>query len=116
MNSVLPSPDRVYDRVSVLAFRWENDDMRVENLETELLACFKDDYNYEVESYVIPIVYPVQALGNKLGNWSISHGGEHNLRIYIYSGHASNAGTTAFYWNLALVLASSPDILEYSTG
>ncbi|KAK2765144.1 hypothetical protein FQN54_008843 [Arachnomyces sp. PD_36] len=89
-----------YDKVSVIAFHWENDDMGVDYPETQLLEIFRDTYNYDTESYVIPVANSHISLQDKLNNWSLEHSGgsENTLRIYVYSGHAEPGGTGASRW------------------
>ncbi|OJI99193.1 hypothetical protein ASPVEDRAFT_148326 [Aspergillus versicolor CBS 583.65] len=99
LKASLPSSGKPYDRVSVLAFHWANDDMGVDKLETELLGVFRDIYGFETESWTIPVVgKPEKQLAKKLVNWTEDHGGERTLRIYIYSGHASSHGTVDHEW------------------
>jgi hypothetical protein len=87
----LPSSDTFYERVSVIAFHWVNDDMGVETLESELLEVFRVTYNYDTETYVIPLDTSHVALNIDLNEWSLRHAGANSLRIYIYSGHAAPA-------------------------
>ncbi|KAL5337639.1 hypothetical protein BJX70DRAFT_368807 [Aspergillus crustosus] len=90
LKASLPSRNQVYDRVSVLAFHWENDDMGVAALEEELLHVFDEVYGYETESWTIPVAGdPDTELAKKLIDWTGAHEGARNLRIYVYSGHAS---------------------------
>lgn len=99
LKTSLPSSGKPYDRVSVLAFHWANDDMGVDKLETELLGVFRDIYGFETESWTIPVVgKPEKQLAKKLVNWTEDHEGERTLRIYIYSGHASSHGTVDHEW------------------
>ncbi|KAE8407557.1 hypothetical protein BDV37DRAFT_279728 [Aspergillus pseudonomiae] len=101
LDGVTPTAHGYYRDVSVLALRWQNDDMRVGRLESELLNIFAGVYNFRTESYQIPVAEPYPSLNYKLLSWSTSRGGEHTLRIVVYSGHAEFAGTTDFRWFLA---------------
>lgn len=87
--------------VVVLAFHWENDEMDVVKIETRLLNVFRQVYNFKVESFTIPLVLSQMALLQHLHQWFQQHQGDDVLRIVIYSGHASAAGTTALEWSLA---------------
>lgn len=95
LDSVLPSSGTFYEKVSVIAFHWANDDMGVDALESQLLAVFRDTYNYDTEAYVIPVALSQISLTNKLNDWSVDCMGEDTLRIYVYSGHGASAGMTA---------------------
>ncbi|KAL3462514.1 hypothetical protein BJX64DRAFT_258874 [Aspergillus heterothallicus] len=72
--------------------------MGVEALEQELLAVFSDIYGYKTESFTIPIVASAVALHQKLANWTSENHGPRTLRMLVYSGHASDAGTTSAAW------------------
>ncbi|KAL3472863.1 hypothetical protein BJX99DRAFT_208383 [Aspergillus californicus] len=100
LKTSLPSRSHVYDRVSVLAFHWENDDMGVAELEADLLRVFSQDYGYETESWAIPVAAgnPGTELAKKLIVWTGAHEGDQNLRIYVYSGHASAPDPLAKTW------------------
>ncbi|KNG89483.1 hypothetical protein ANOM_002283 [Aspergillus nomiae NRRL 13137] len=101
LDGVTPTAHGYYRDVSVLAFRWQNDDMRVGRLESELLNIFEGVYNFRTESYEIPVIRSHHSLNYKLLSWSNSRGGDHTLRIVVYSGHAEFAGTTDFRWFIA---------------
>lgn len=92
---------RPCSRVVVLALHWANDDLGVEVLESQLLNVFRQIYNFEVSTYVIPIVGTELQLANTLDRWFTNNQGEGVLRIAVYSGHARVAGTTATRWLLA---------------
>ncbi|PKY04395.1 hypothetical protein P168DRAFT_327349 [Aspergillus campestris IBT 28561] len=89
-----------YNKVSVLAFHWANDEMQVVTLESQLLEIFTEVYGYETESFTIPVAQSTQCLGDKLLEWSKLRRGQGTLRIYVYSGHASHAGTVDHQWFL----------------
>lgn len=90
LDDGLPLSRQNYDKVAVLAFHWENDDMGVVNLERRLLEVFTQKYHYTTDSYAIPTTQPANSLITKLLVWSNCHGGPRTLRIYVYSGHASS--------------------------
>lgn len=99
LKTSLPTSGKPYDRVSVLAFHWANDDMGVDKLESELLDVFRNIYGFEAESWTIPVAgKPEKQLAKKLVSWTEDHEGERALRIYIYSGHASSHGTVDHEW------------------
>ncbi|KAL3483793.1 hypothetical protein BJX62DRAFT_230743 [Aspergillus germanicus] len=87
-----------YDKVSVLALHWFNDDLSLVPLEQELLDVFKNIYGFDVESYTIPKVKSMIYLNSKLANWTVEYNDERTLRICVYSGHASPAGPTDENW------------------
>ncbi|PLB41869.1 uncharacterized protein BDW47DRAFT_122314 [Aspergillus candidus] len=80
-----------YNKVSVLAFHWANDEMQVEILESQLLEIFTKVYGYETESFTILVAQSTQCLADKLVEWSKRRRGKRTLRICVYSGHASHA-------------------------
>lgn len=93
VNTCLPSYDKPYGQVSVLAFHWENDDMVVEPLERELLRVFRNIYGFNVESFTIPANFNTAplSLAGKLSNFCMKWGAEDALTICVYSGHAEEA-------------------------
>jgi hypothetical protein len=106
LDASLPSSGPNYNKVSVLALHWENDTMGVVDLESQLLEVFSNDYGYGTESFTIPTASSANSLIVKLANWSNAHGGPRTLRIYVYSGHASGAGTTNDKWFLGSVVTA----------
>ncbi|KAL2842479.1 hypothetical protein BJX68DRAFT_257766 [Aspergillus pseudodeflectus] len=90
--------EQPYDKVSVLALHWFNDDLNVVPLEQELLDVFKNIYGFNVESYTIPKAKPMIYLNSKLANWTVEYNDKRTLRICVYSGHASPAGPTDENW------------------
>ncbi|KAI9930358.1 hypothetical protein ASPWEDRAFT_170983 [Aspergillus wentii DTO 134E9] len=107
LNSTLPSETR-YEKVSVLALRWANDQMGVDRLEAQLLQILHDKYQYDVESFVIPTAECAGKLSLKLSNWSNTHSGQGTLRIYVYTGHA--AGATLDRWYLGGTVNAHGDL------
>ncbi|OGM48065.1 hypothetical protein ABOM_002868 [Aspergillus bombycis] len=101
LDAVTPTTHGYYRDVSVLALHWQNDEMKVGRLESELMNIFAGVYNFRTESYQIPVTGSYPSLNYKLLSWSTSRGGEHTLRIVLYSGHAGYAGTTDLQWFLA---------------
>ncbi|KAE8362732.1 hypothetical protein BDV27DRAFT_146740 [Aspergillus caelatus] len=101
LDAVTPTTQGYYHDVSVLALHWQNDEMGVGRLEAELINIFGRVYNFRTESYLIPVNNSYNSLTAKLLSWSNSRGGEHTLRIVVYSGHAQYAGTTDSKWYLA---------------
>jgi hypothetical protein len=94
---------RFYDKVSVVAFHWDNDDLNVVPLETELLGVFRDQYGFQTESFTIPTTLnpsPRLALLNHLHNHANGFAGDNTLRIYIYSGHSRDPGMRGLQWHL----------------
>lgn len=90
-----------YRKTAVIAFHWQNDDMGVLPLERELLGVFKSVYGFETASFTIPLIESQFKLLECLVSWSRRSSGEDTLRIFVYSGHASFAGTVASHWYLA---------------
>lgn len=90
-----------FQRVAVIAFRWENDSMGVRKLQNQLLDIFKTVYGFETESYTIPITDSQMKLNLHLGKWSLKYTGENILRIIIYAGHAANSVIRGPSWELA---------------
>ncbi|RHZ69060.1 hypothetical protein CDV55_107078 [Aspergillus turcosus] len=94
----------LYSQVAVIAMHWENDDINVLPLETELLQILRDDYGFSTSSYTIPTTNcpnPQTRLLQHLLAWTTQHSGENTLRMYIYSGHAGNTGHQSIQWHLA---------------
>jgi hypothetical protein len=100
VTNALPTVVKPYGQVSVLAFHWENDNIGVEPLELDLLEVFRDIYKFHVESFVIPSANSHNSLAQKLLDFSRKWAAKDALRIYIYSGHAEDAGSTATKWRL----------------
>ncbi|KAE8337523.1 hypothetical protein BDV24DRAFT_167244 [Aspergillus arachidicola] len=100
LEAVTPTTQGYYRDVSVLALHWQNDEMGVARLESELMNIFARIYNFRTEGYQIPVNNSYMSLSSKLISWSTSRGGEHTLRIVVYSGHAQYAGTTDTQWYL----------------
>jgi hypothetical protein len=95
-----------YDKVSVLALHWFNDDLSLVPLEQELLDVFKNIYGFDVESYTIPKIKSMIYLNSKLANWTVEYNDKRTLRICVYSGHASPAGPTDEKWYFGYVCTS----------
>ncbi|PIG80574.1 hypothetical protein AARAC_003263 [Aspergillus arachidicola] len=100
LEAVTPTTQGYYRDVSVLALNWQNDEMGVSCLESELMNIFARIYNFRTEGYQIPVNNSYMSLSSKLISWSTSRGAEHTLRIVVYSGHAQYAGTTDTQWYL----------------
>jgi hypothetical protein len=107
LTRCLPTENKQpYDKVSVLALHWFNDDLNVVPLEQELLDVFKNIYGFDVESYTIPKAKPMIYLNSKLANWIVEYNDKRTLRICVYSGHASPAGPTDENWYFGYVCSS----------
>ena len=92
INACLPSYDKPYGQVAVLAMHWENDDLHVVGLEAELLGVFRQIYGFNIESYVIPAHGQASlALNQKTIEFVTKWDAADSLTIYIYSGHAEEA-------------------------
>jgi hypothetical protein len=101
VNASLPSYDKPYGQVSVLAFHWENDDISVTPLETELLNVFRDIYGFNVESFTIPATWTApRDLTVKLAEFCKKWDAEDALTIYIYSGHAEGSDQAGTHYML----------------
>lgn len=57
LDSVLPSSDIFYEKISFIAFHYANDDMSVNTLKSQSLVNFRDIYNFDIEMDVIPIAF-----------------------------------------------------------
>lgn len=57
LDSVLPSSDIFYEKISFIAFHYANDDMSVNTLKSQYLVNFRDIYNFDIEMDVIPIAF-----------------------------------------------------------
>lgn len=92
INKRLPSYDKPYRQVSVLAFHWGNNDIGVAPLEAELLDVFQKIYGFNVESFTIPATFAgLRILDKKFCDFREKWDAEDALTIYIYSGHAEEA-------------------------
>ncbi|CAG8417490.1 unnamed protein product [Penicillium salamii] len=92
---------RSYNSTSVLIFHWENDNLNIITGENRLVDIFCRVYDFQVETFTIPLVDSQFALLLHLRTWFDNNQGKNVLKIIVYSGHARNAGTTAFRWELA---------------
>ncbi|CAG7940932.1 unnamed protein product [Penicillium salamii] len=92
---------RSYNSTSVLIFHWENDDLNIITGENRLVDIFCRVYDFQMETFTIPLVDSQFALLLHLRTWFDNNQGKNVLRIIVYSGRARNAGTTAFRWELA---------------
>jgi hypothetical protein len=101
VNACLPSYDKPYGQVAVLALHWGNDDLNVTGLEAELLTVFRQTYGFNVESYAIPAtVHAPRSLAMKLGEFGTKWDAEDSLAIYVYSGHAEEADAAGTHFML----------------
>ena len=101
INACLPSYDRPYGQVAVLAMHWENDDLAVAGLEAELLSVFRHVYGFNVESYVIPAHGQASlALNQRTGQFVTKWDAEDALTVYVYSGHAEEADPNGTHFTL----------------
>jgi hypothetical protein len=50
--------EKKYNRVGVISLRWENDDLNLGPIEVELLDTFKNVFQYDTESFIIPAISP----------------------------------------------------------
>ncbi|GES58189.1 hypothetical protein ABOM_002868 [Aspergillus terreus] len=100
LDAVTPTTERYRD-VCVLSLHWENDQMGVAKLNSDLLKVFKNDYNFKTMSFQIPVIGSYLALQNKLTKWATDWGKKDLLRILVYSGHAEYSGTAVFKWLIA---------------
>lgn len=90
-----------YKNVAVLMFHWDNDDIGVAPLETELAQTFRHIFELTVEQYLIlsrpPAGNPTQRLQNRLVAFRKKHQDPDNLLIYVYSGHAHSGASRSEY-------------------
>lgn len=84
--------------------------MGVNRLESELMNIFAGVYNFRTESYQIPVNNSYISLSSKLISWSTSRGGEHTLRIVVYSGHPQYTDIRGPQWFLAYAIHPSPSV------
>ncbi|KAK6813451.1 hypothetical protein RU639_011310 [Aspergillus parasiticus] len=101
LDTVTPTAQVYYRDVSVLALHWQNDEMGANRLQSELMNIFAGIYNFRTESYQIPVLRSYNSLTSRLIPWSTSRGGEHTLRIVVYSGHAQYTNIGGPQWCLA---------------
>jgi hypothetical protein len=94
-NRCLPSHQKPFGQVGVLALHWQNNDLPcVESLEEELLQVLGKVYNFHTEAYEISPNIQVQRntewrINRFLEKWDTEDG----LTIVIYSGHAAESYT-----------------------
>jgi len=101
VNKQLPSYEKPYGQVAVLAFHWENDDLGVAPLEAELLDVFRKIYGFNVESFTIPAASNATIdLLEKLVKFYRKWDAKDALTIYIYSGHAEEADQAGYQYML----------------
>ncbi|KAL5363448.1 hypothetical protein BJX96DRAFT_155741 [Aspergillus floccosus] len=90
VRRALPSKHR-YDCVRVLTMRWDNDDLGLKDIETELLELFRGRFNYATDSLLIPSTSARDAqtaLRLKMTTLS-KYNSPKTLFIVIYEGHAT---------------------------
>jgi hypothetical protein len=93
VNRCLPSYQKPFGQVAVLAMHWQNNDIPgIPSMEAELLHVFRDTYNFNTESFeIVPHIQvqlnTVTRITNFLKKWLA----EDSLVILIYSGHAGQS-------------------------
>ncbi|KAB8219999.1 hypothetical protein BDV33DRAFT_203924 [Aspergillus novoparasiticus] len=87
-----PTAQAYYRDVSVLVLHWKNDDKGVDGLKSEPMNLFAGSYNLSTEHFREQFREYSDAM-------MTVHGGEHTLRIVVYSGHAQYADTTGLEWS-----------------
>lgn len=83
--------DKKYTRVGVISLRWENDDLNLGAIETELLEAFRNIFQFETESFLIPANTThgaARAAREKLRDFVYKYDGPTSLLIVIYHGHS----------------------------
>jgi hypothetical protein len=104
VNQCLPTFQKPFGQVAVLAIHWENTDLLVAPLEVEILEVFRDIYLFNTEKFLIP--YPggnaQYATQRRLMNFVKKWETEDALMIIIYSGHANEAplGVARANWQI----------------
>lgn len=88
---------RRYQKVSVLAFDWSNDEMGVQHFRDDLLRLFREDYGFETETYVLNARDPSSTIAeefeSKLRSFRMNRPANieaKHLLIYYYSGHSDS--------------------------
>jgi hypothetical protein len=93
VNGCLPSHQKPFGQVAVLAMHWANNDLPgIVSMEIELLQVFRNVYNFNTESFLLPAVNDVQQRTSTrilqfLNKWKTDDG----LAIVVYSGHATES-------------------------
>jgi hypothetical protein len=93
VNGCLPSNQKPFGQVAVLAMHWANNDLPgIASMETEMLQVFRNVYNFNIESFLIPAVTDVQQRTSTrilqfLNKWTT----DDSLTIIMYSGHAAES-------------------------
>lgn len=86
-----------YTSVSVLLLRWE-DDLSVEEDVNALLKIFREQYNYETESWCIPSTpNPSVKLTMQMGQY-IDFARQDHLLIVYYAGYGFVGSDHNLYW------------------
>ncbi|GAD95479.1 hypothetical protein ANI_1_2040184 [Paecilomyces variotii No. 5] len=86
--------DKKYTNVGVLSLRWQNDDLNLGQIESELLDTFKNIFHYATESYVIPATTShaaTRAVNSRLLSFAANYDNTTSLIIVIYQGHSDYA-------------------------
>lgn len=97
-KAVLPSEVKRYTNVSVLLFRWEEDDLGTESEISDLNDIFRNSYHYNTQEYHIPSVDSERQLEDCLVSWRKADDGDGtNLLILYYGGH----GKLDMQWRLS---------------
>ncbi|KAN0086430.1 hypothetical protein V8E54_000118 [Elaphomyces granulatus] len=82
---------RTYNRATILSLMWDNDDMGLRAITAELTGTFEEVFGFDTESFIIPsspLVDATRALMQQTRGFSEKFGGEDNLLVVLYEGHA----------------------------
>ena len=71
----------------MLLLRWENDDLGVASELRRLENVFKEEFHYEVETWIIPSIKPTRPLQERLYKLQEVYKHENDLLIVCYAGH-----------------------------
>ncbi|KAK0624106.1 hypothetical protein B0T14DRAFT_428332 [Immersiella caudata] len=84
----LEKPHIEYKKVKVLMMSWENDDLEVETEMKPLASVFQGLYQFDTETWRIPLKRSGAELSRKIANVVRTEGQQGNLIIFYYGGHA----------------------------
>jgi hypothetical protein len=93
LQGAIPTKAKPYEKVSALLFHWEDDDMGVDGLESELGDVLRNTYGFTVERFIIPSSstrIATRKTNLRLNEFIKDHDGKTHLLIYVYSEHATN--------------------------
>ena len=104
VDQCLPTFQKPFGQVAVLAMHWENTDLVLGPLEVEILEVFRDIYLFNTETFLIPYQgdNAQWATQKRVTDFIKKWETEDALMIIIYSGHANEAplSTAGANWQI----------------